>query len=132
MPTSDVLPPDEFPLFASQGVAEYLDPEGPFIPIEGEWAAGAFHADDSYMRLARTYDLTAVPATQAPRLEAQFSFDTEEGYDHLIVEAHTVGQEDWTTLPDLGGGTTDDMPAECEAGFLVEEHPQLVQLHHRG
>ena len=56
---------------------------------------------------------------------AQFSIDTEQGYDHVIVEAHTVGTDNWTTLPDLNGGTTADVPTECEAGFLLEEHPNL-------
>ena len=27
-------------------------------------------------------------------------------WDHVFVEAHTVGQDDWTTLPDLNGHTT--------------------------
>ena len=29
------------------------------------------------------------------------SYDTELDWDHLFVEAHTVGQDDWTTLPDV-------------------------------
>ena len=31
----------------------------------------------------------------------------------MIVEAHTVGQEDWTTLPDMNGHTTDDTGQSC-------------------
>ena len=27
----------------------------------------------------------------------------------MIVEAHTVGQDDWTTLPDLNGHTSSDL-----------------------
>ena len=125
--TSDVLPPDQFPQFASAPAAEYLSPEGPFFAVEGEWAVGSLHADDSYMRLGRTYDLTGIAATDAPTFEMQISYDTEEGYDHVIVEARTAGQEDWTTLPDLNDGTTSDVPAECEVGFLVEEHPNLAK-----
>jgi hypothetical protein len=124
--TSDVLPPEQFPQFASEGVADYVEPEGPFIAVEGRYAMLAPHADDSYMRLARTFDLSGVSAAQAPTFEAQFSYSTEEGYDHLIVEAHTVGAEDWTTLADGNGGTTSDVPTECEAGFLVGEHPNLL------
>ena len=57
-------------------------------------------------------------AADTPTFEAQFSCDTEEGYDHVIVEAHTVGP-----------GRLDDaarpqrrhhrptVPAECEAGL---------------
>ena len=36
----------------------------------------------------------------------------------MIVEAHTVGQDDWTTLPDLNGGTQTGPPAECTTGGL--------------
>ncbi|MBI5088101.1 MAG: immune inhibitor A, partial [Actinobacteria bacterium] len=125
-PTSDVLPVAQFPQFASTAVADYVGAQGPFIPIEGTYAADAAHADDSYMRLGRTFDLTAVTAADSPTFEAQFSFDVEEGYDHVIVEARTVGQEDWTTLPDLNGNTTTTVPAECEAGFLLDEHPNLT------
>lgn len=63
--------------------------------------------------------------TQAPALRAQLSFDTEADYDHVIVEAHTVGADDWTTLPEAGGRTTTDVPADCEQGFLLTEHPFL-------
>ena len=125
--TSDVLPPDEFPQFASAAAAEYISPEGPFFAIEGDYAVAAGHADDSYMRVARTFDLTGIAAPDMPTFEAQMSWDTEEGYDHVIVEAHVVGVDDWTTLPDLEGGTTTDVPAECEVGFLLDEHPNLLR-----
>ena len=34
--------------------------------------------------------------------------DTEEGWDFLFVEARTAGGDDWTTLPDANGHTTQD------------------------
>ena len=71
------------------------------------------------------FDLTGVPAGQAPTFKAKLSYDTEPGYDNVIVEAHTVGQDDWTTLPEQGGLTSTDVPAECEADFLLEEHAFL-------
>lgn len=125
VPTSDVLPVEEFPQFESWAAADYAGAVGPFIPIEGQWAAAASHIDDGYQRLGRTFDLTGVSAAQAPTFEAQFSFDTEGGYDHVIVEARPVGTDEWTTLPDANGGTTSDVPTECEVGFFVGEHPQL-------
>lgn len=130
IPTSDVLPVDEFPQFESWDAAEYTGASGPFIPIEGQWAAAADHVDDGYQRLARTYDLTAISAEEAPAFEAQFSFDTEPGYDNVIVEAHVVGSDVWTTLadpPEGAGdvGTSTTVPTECEAGFYVGEHPWL-------
>jgi Zinc carboxypeptidase/Immune inhibitor A peptidase M6 len=125
--TSDVLPVEEFPLFASNASSEYDIPNPDFEPVEGEWYVGVAHADDSFARLTRTIDLTGVTAAQAPQLQFQLSFNTEEGYDHVLVEAHTVGQDNWTTLPDLNGGTSSALPAECTAGFLLEEHPWLEQ-----
>ena len=44
----------------------------------------------------------------------------------MIVEAHTAGANDWTTLPDKNGGTSSTVPAECSAGFLVAKHPFLA------
>ncbi|MGC5223610.1 M14 family zinc carboxypeptidase [Micromonospora sp. DT81.3] len=126
VPTSDVLPVEDFPQFQSWGAAEYLDPAGPFIPIEGEWAAAATHIDDGYQRLSRTYDLAGIDASALPAIAAQFSYETEGEYDHVLVEARVAGTDDWTTLPDLLGGTTTNLPAECEAGFLLEEHPWLL------
>ena len=78
------------------------------------------------MRLTRTVDLTGVAAAAAPTLQAQLSFDIEPDYDHVIVEAHTVGQDNWTTLAEAGGLTTTAVPAECEAGYLLEAHPFLL------
>ena len=123
-PTSEVLPADEFPQFTSHGSVEYVS-QGvdPFSPVEGTRYAGALHADASYMRLQKTIDLTGATAAE---LRFQLSIDTEPQYDNVIVEAHTVGQDNWTTLPDLNGGTQTDPPAECAAGgFLLSMHPFL-------
>jgi Immune inhibitor A-like, MAM domain len=124
--TSNALPPDEFPQFASKAAGDYAGASGAFDPVEGSWYVGGVHVNDAYMRLARTIDLTGVTAAQTPQLQAKLSFDTEPGYDNVLVEAHTVGSQDWTTLPDTGGLTSTDVPAECEAGFLLEEHPFLL------
>jgi Immune inhibitor A peptidase M6 len=125
IPTSDVLPPDQFPQFASQGAAEYASADGtsPYAPIEGERYAAALHADSSYMRLTRTVNVPALSSTQ---LRFQLSYSVETGYDHVIVEARTPGQQNWTTLPDLEGGTSTAPPAECAAGFLLDLHPFLA------
>ena len=125
--TSDVLPPDQFPQFASESAGLYQGAAGgPFDPVEGAWYVGGVHVNDSYMRLTRVIDLGGVTASQAPQLQAQVSFDMEEGYDNLIVEAHPVGSDDWTTLAEAGGLTSTTPPTECEAGFLVEEHSFLL------
>jgi hypothetical protein len=122
-----VLPPAQFPQFTSSSAGGYAGVSGgAFDPVEGEWYVGGLHVDDSYMRLTRTVDLSGVTAGQAPTLQAQLSFDTETGYDHVVVEAHTVGQDDWTTLAETGGLTSTQVPTECEAGFLLDSHPFLL------
>jgi hypothetical protein len=123
-PTSEVLPADRFPQFTSRSAAEYEITGGPFTPVEGTRYAGAQHVDSSYQRLTRTI---SVPASAASaQLQFQLSLNSEPGYDHVIVEARTAGLEDWTTLPDLNGGTRTSAPAECTAdGFLLELHPFL-------
>ncbi len=119
-----MLPVASFPQFASKGAAEYpLGENSPFAPVEGQRYAGAVHADASYMRLTKTVDLASASSAQ---LQFQLSASTEPNYDHVIVEAHTVGQDDWTTLPDLNGATKTAPPAECTAtGFLLTMHPFL-------
>ncbi len=124
--TSDILPVDQFPLFKSNASAGYKGAAGgAFDPLEGSWYAGAVHTDDTWTRLARTVDLGSTTAAQAPSLDFGISFDTEPGYDNVIVEAHTVGSDNWTTLPEAGGATDAEVPDECSAGFLIAEHPFL-------
>jgi hypothetical protein len=123
--TSDVLPVDEFPQFESWPAAEYVDPSGPFVPIEGEWAAFAGHIDDGYQRLGRTFEVPDLSAGQTATFDAEVSYATEGGYDHVILEVRPVGTDDWTTLPDEGGATSTDPSTECEVGYFVGEHPQL-------
>ncbi|MDP1849144.1 MAG: M14 family zinc carboxypeptidase [Solirubrobacteraceae bacterium] len=122
-PTSDVLPVAQFPQFASRGVAAYDGGNRPFEPVEGERFAYASHADNAYMRLSKTVDLTTATSAQ---LQFGLSLSSEEDYDHFIVEAHTVGQDNWTTLAEIGGATSTDRPAECDdPGFLLAIHPNL-------
>ena len=55
----------------------------------------------------------------------QISADTEPDWDYLAIEAHTVGQDDWTTLPDLNGHTSQDLGLSCPQIPMVEVHPFL-------
>ena len=56
------------------------------------------------------------------------SFNTEADWDHVFVEVHTVGQDNWTTLPDANGHTTqstgEQLPAETSGGWRTL-HPWL-------
>ncbi|MFB7862080.1 M14 family zinc carboxypeptidase [Streptomyces sp. NPDC056069] len=125
--TSDTLKPDRFPQFASSASAgDYPGVRTPFEPYAGSRFAALRHADGTWGRLSRTVDLTGVAAASKPNLTFQVSYDTEPGYDNLVVEAHTVGQDDWTTLPDANGGTSAEPPADCGEGYYVQEHPFLA------
>ena len=119
--TSAVLPQ-----FEGVIAAEYLSADGstPYGPVEGAYYAATLHSDDAYRRLTRTVDLTT--AAGPASLEFQMSYSTEPGYDSVIIEAHNLTTDTWTTLPDVNGGTTSDVPAECEVGFLLDEHPFLA------
>ncbi|GAA3792289.1 M14 family metallopeptidase [Streptomyces coacervatus] len=123
--TSDSLPADKYPQFASAGAGQFAGTVNPYGPYAGSYMAAAVHTDDAYKRLTRTVNLTGFSAADKPTLRSQMLWDTEPGYDHVIVEAHTTGADDWTTLPEAGGATSKAVPSDCEAGFLVNEHPWL-------
>ncbi|MGW6460410.1 M14 family zinc carboxypeptidase [Streptomyces sp. NPDC055078] len=123
--TSDTLPPAQFPQFRSAAAGDYPGVRMPFSPYEGSYYAAATHRNSSWMRLTRPVDLSGTSAADSPKLNLRLSFNTEPGYDNAIVEVHTVGQDDWTTLPDANGGTRTTVPTECDAGFYVNQHPFL-------
>ncbi|GHH94347.1 M14 family metallopeptidase [Streptomyces capillispiralis] len=123
--TSDELPAEKYPRFASAGAGGYPGTVNPYGPHAGSYMAAAVHTDDGYKRLTRTVDLTGVDAADRPALRTQLLWDTEQGYDHVVVEAHTAGADDWTTLPEAGGATRTTVPSECAAGFYVGGHPWL-------
>ena len=125
--TSSVLPTAQFPQFASSAPLRWDRPGGaPFEPFTGSQYVYSQRADISYKRLMRTVDLTGATSGS---LSFKFSYDTEGGWDHVFVEAHTVGQDDWTTLPDLNGHTSQDTGLSCPAGW-VTLHPFLA--HYQG
>jgi hypothetical protein len=56
------------------------------------------------------------------------SYDTEPAWDHLFVEARTAGGNDWTTLPDANGHTTQATGDSCNqenSGGWRTLHPHL-------
>ncbi|MFJ2833432.1 M14 family zinc carboxypeptidase [Streptomyces sp. NPDC087263] len=125
--TSDNLPATTYPQFTSAGAGQYPGTVNPYGPYEGASMAAVTHSDYAWNRLTRAIDLTGVSAAEAPTLRTQLLWDTEEGYDHAVLEAHTVGADDWTTLPDKGGATSTAVPVECEAGYFIKAHPALTR-----
>jgi hypothetical protein len=109
-------PDGSFPQFESWPAAEYLSGlAGPFDPHTGESFMWSQQADEAYKRLTRTITVPAGGAT----LSFWTSFNLELDFDYLIVEAHTVGQDNWTTLPDQNGHTSPDLSTDqsCTGGW---------------
>jgi hypothetical protein len=120
--TSSILPKTTYPQFASDE-AVHIDQPPAFDPPDGQFYAVAKSNDASYQRLRRTIDLTGVTSTAD--LSFKLSHDTELDFDYVFVEAHTVGQDDWTTLPDANGNTSDDVGQSCDINWDTL-HPFLA------
>ncbi len=95
-------------------------------PRTGTQYAYSQAADASYKRLARKI---AVPASGAT-VSFWVNRNTEPGWDFFFVEAHAVGSDAWTTLPDVGGNTTDDTGFSCPFGGWQGIHPFLAHYQH--
>ncbi|MEU7003825.1 M14 family zinc carboxypeptidase [Nonomuraea sp. NPDC046570] len=108
--TSAILPKAQFPLFASSAQVKWDRPGGPFDPHTGSWDVYSGIADVSYKRVTKTVDLTGKSSGD---LSFWVSRDTEPDWDFFTVEAHTVGQDDWTTLPDANGHTSQSVGQTC-------------------
>ena len=125
--TSSFLPPDTFPQFASGAPVDWVDGiPSRFNPYSGDWLVESQKADESWKRLTRTVDLTGATSGS---LSFQTSFEAESDYDYVLVEAHTVGADDWTTLPDANGHTSTSTGSSCTDGW-VELHPFVA--HYQG
>ena len=109
-----------FPLFASSAPIKWARPGGPFDPHSGSWDVYSGIADVSWKRLSKTVDLTGKSSGD---LSFWTSYDTEAGWDHLVVEARTAGGDDWTTLPDANGHTTQATGDSCAAELA--HHPPV-------
>ena len=88
-------------------------------PRTGDQFAASQQASLTYKRLMRTI---SVPAGGAD-LSFWVDRNTELDWDYMFVEAHTPGQDDWTTLEDLNGHTSQDTGNVCP--FWLDLHPFL-------
>jgi hypothetical protein len=80
--------------------------------------------NNGYKRLSRTI---AVPAGGG-QLTFHVTRDTEASWDYFAVEARPVGTDNWTTLPDRNGHSSQDTGNSC---FSWQEiHPFLA--HYQG
>ncbi len=67
----------------------------------------------SYKRLTKTF--TVPPG--GGEMNFWTSYNTEGDWDFTFVEAHNVGQDNWTTLPDLNGHTGTTTGQSCPSGW---------------
>ncbi|HET6562299.1 MAG TPA: M1 family aminopeptidase [Marmoricola sp.] len=88
-------------------------------PRTGERMAISQSSDSGYHRLTRRIRVPAAGAT----VSFSVTRDTESEWDHFVVEAHPVGSDEWTTLPDLNGHT-DTFPGNA-CTYWQEIHPFL-------
>jgi hypothetical protein len=108
--TSGILPASEYPQFNSWVSAKYDRPSGPFDPHTGAKYAYSQIADQTFKRLTHTVHVPAGGAT----MDFWTSYNTEADWDMVFVEEHTVGQENWTTLQDTNGNTTQSTGESCK------------------
>ena len=100
-----------------------IDPDllgPPASPRTGTQFAISQRSEPSYKRLQRTI---AVPSGGAT-MTFWVTRDTEPNWDYFFVEAHTAGMNNWTTLPDLNGHTSQDTGFSCPFWHFL--HPFLA------
>ena len=109
--TSSILPPSDVPAVHEPTRSIKLDRPPAFDPPTGTQYAYAQSSElDATSGCAAR---STSPAATAASLKFKLSYDTEPDFDYVFVEAHTVGQDDWTTLPDVNGHTSQDIGAGC-------------------
>jgi len=132
--TSSLHTADEYPQFTSEPLATWqTGTAGAFNPHTGSYYLYSDRADVTYKRLTRTIDLTGVDAGASPELSFFTSYDTEADWDFVFIEAHTLDanpDDDWTTLPDQNGHTSQATGSSCAEGWHTdpddEIHPFLA------
>ena len=93
--TSSILPAATYPQFDSEQAIKF-DRPAVVRPADRD----ALRVLPGGRRQLQAADADGRPDRQdVGDLSFTASYDTEPGWDYLVVEAHTVGQDDWTTLP---------------------------------
>jgi hypothetical protein len=92
----------------------------PVQPRTGSQYAISQKSEPSYKRLQRTIPVPSGGAT----MTFWVNRNTEGNWDYLFVEAHTAGLDNWTTLPDANGHTSQDTGFVCPF-WVFELHPFL-------
>jgi peptidase M1-like protein/immune inhibitor InhA-like protein len=111
--------------FSRAGRVRIIDAVDPDLynrvqPRTGSQFALSQSANLSYKRLTHVINVPAAGAN----MSFWVTRDTELNWDFFFVEAHTVGADDWTTLPDVNGHTGTDTGFVCP--LSLELHPFLA------
>jgi hypothetical protein len=112
------------PHFKDRLAATYDRPGGPaFDPHSGQYYVYSQQADQAYKRLGGTF---TIPAGN-PKLRFWASFVLETDWDYAFVEiAVADGMDQWTTLKDKNGLTTQNTGQSCTSGWVQQLHPFLA------
>jgi hypothetical protein len=110
------------PHFEGLVAARYDRPGGPTDPHSGDYYVYSQMADMAYKRLGGTF---TVPAG-SPTLKFWVSYDIEFDWDYAFVEIAEAGTDNWTTLPDANGATTQSTGDSCTSGWVEQIHPFLA------
>jgi murein tripeptide amidase MpaA len=121
--TSSLVDTEAYDDFSEVIASWDRDTAGPFSPRSGTQYLYSGTSDAAYMRL---YQDVTVPTTGDAHLRFATSFDTENLWDFFFVEVAPVGTDDWTTLPDANGHTTQETGESCHTdNGWAELHPKL-------
>ncbi len=112
--------------YSADGITfvDAIDPdlfEPPVTPRTGAQVAISQTADLSYKRLTRTISVPAGGAT----MTFWVSRSTEPDWDYFFVEARHAGGDDWTTLPEANGLTSESTGNSCPVWLGI--HPFLTR-----
>ena len=124
--TSDLLPPDAVPAVRQRRRRSSTSTSvGTLVAVEGEFAAVANHADESYMRLGRTFDLTGITAAEAPDVRgAAVVVDrgrrSTTSSSRRTPSARTTGRR----CPTSTATRRTDVPARVRGGLLHRPAPE--------
>ncbi len=110
------------PNFDFEIAAKYDRPGNPFGPTSGQYYVYSQQSDVAYKRMGGTYSL---PASGDLTMSFQMSHDIEADWDYAAVEIRSSDADNWTTLPDLNGGTTTAPGSSCTSDWQGGLHPHL-------
>lgn len=127
--TAERHPPAQYPQFAARSAGHYSDVGlsahgGQKMAFSGAPVdAAGVSRDYEYERIQRTIDLAGHATGSLAFWEVH---QLRTNFEALIVEAHTPGMDDWTTLPDTGGRTSDRTALACGSAQWYALFPHLV------